>query len=242
MKILVAEDNTVTATLMTGILTRHGYDVVIARNGTEALSLLSSHPDIQGIITDIMMPGSSGLDLLRALQQHETWRSLPTIVTTVRDDPETVSKAASLGCREYILKPIRPARLVARLAKVFPQEKVTLESSDKVMSRYSMSPETYRKIAGGFAAQVEKAIADLQIAVMSPASFRRDDLIPLTESSTLLGAERLLAALEEASCGLVTKPSMPMQFGHLLEELDLVRKALSGRNGGQQTRPGPPQA
>ena len=48
MKILVAEDNAVTATLMTGVLTRHGYAVVLARNGSEALSLLRSDPDIQG--------------------------------------------------------------------------------------------------------------------------------------------------------------------------------------------------
>ena len=61
MKILVAEDNAVTATLMTGILTRHGYTVVLARNGTEALRLLGSDPGIQGVITDIMMPESGGL-------------------------------------------------------------------------------------------------------------------------------------------------------------------------------------
>ncbi len=70
MKILVAEDNAVTATLMMGVLSRAGHSVVLAPNGSEALELLRSNPDIQGVITDIMMPESSGLDLLQALQEH----------------------------------------------------------------------------------------------------------------------------------------------------------------------------
>ncbi len=72
MKILVAEDNAVTATLMTGILTRAGHSVVLARNGSEALELLRSNSDIQGVITDIMMPEASGLDLL---QDHQGRRN-----------------------------------------------------------------------------------------------------------------------------------------------------------------------
>jgi CheY-like chemotaxis protein len=162
MKILVAEDNAVTATLMTGILTRHGYTVVLARNGSEALRLLGSDPDIQGVITDIMMPESSGLDLLRALREHEAWRNLPTIVTTVRDDRETVAQAVSLGCKEYILKPVNPTQLIERVAKVFRQKSVILMSSSEVLDRYSLSSETYREIAEKFAAQVVQAIAVLQ--------------------------------------------------------------------------------
>ena len=162
MKILVAEDNAVTATLMTGILTRHGYTVVLAGNGSEALRLLASDPDIQGVITDIMMPESSGLDLLRAMQGHEVWRNLPTIVTTVRDDRETVAQAVALGCKDYVLKPVRPARLLERVTKVFGREKAILMDSRHVISRYSLSLEAYKRIAGNFTTQVDHTIAALQ--------------------------------------------------------------------------------
>ena len=104
MKILVVEDNTVTATLMTGILTRHGYTVVLARTASVALTQLGAEPDIQGVITDIMMPGSSGLDLLQALRTHQTWRNLPTIVTTGRN---------GLGDSLPVIPP-RPLRSVAK--------------------------------------------------------------------------------------------------------------------------------
>jgi CheY-like chemotaxis protein len=230
MKILVAEDNAVTATLMMGILTRHGYTVVLARNGSEGLSLLGSDPDIQGVITDIMMPESSGLDLLQALREHETWRNLPTIVTTVRDDPGTVTQAVSLGCKEYILKPIKPARLIERVTRVFRDKKVILMSSEEVIGQYSLSLETYRKIAKNVATQVDDTIVALQNWSTSQANVPSVAFIPLMESATLLGAERLMATLEDASPALGSQPLTPLQGAHLLEELQLVRKALSSQS------------
>lgn len=129
MKILVAEDNAVSGTLITGVLTRHGYTIVLARNGSEALGFLNSDPDIQGVITDIMMPESSGLDLLRALREHETWRSLPAIVITVRDDHETVAEAFALGCKDYLLKPIRPDLLLEKGGERLPARESNLDES-----------------------------------------------------------------------------------------------------------------
>jgi CheY-like chemotaxis protein len=231
MKILVAEDNAVAATLMTGVLTRHGYTVVLARNGSEALSLLRSHPDIKGVITDIMMPESSGLDLLRALRGHATWKNLPTIVTTVRDDRETVAEAVALGCKEYLLKPVRPARLIERVTKVFRQEKVILMSSAEVISRYSLSPETYRKIAENFAIQVDHTLAALQTWPADNTNVASVDFIAITEGATLLGAECLAATLEESSPAAGSSPLNPFQVAKLEEELQRVRKALSDQNG-----------
>jgi len=223
MKILVAEDNAVTATLMMGVLTHHGYTVVLARNGSEALRLLASNPDIQGVITDIMMPESSGLDLLRALQGHEVWRNLPTIVTTVRDDRETVAQAVSLGCKDYVLKPIRPARLLERVKRIFGQDKAVLMDSREVISRYSLSLEAYRRIAENFTTQVDHTIAALQNWSTNKANVPPVDFNQITEGAALLGAERLMVALEETSG---SPPLNPLQGARLLEELQLVRKEL----------------
>ena len=229
MKILVVEDNGVTAILMRGILTRHGYTVVLARSASQALSLLGSNSDIQGVITDIMMPGSSGLDLLQALRTHPTWRNLPTIVTTGRDDRETVVQAVALGCKEYILKPINPAQLIERVTKVFTQERVILMNSSEVLYRYSLNSETYQEIAKKFAAQVVQAIAVLQTWSTSPASVRCEEFTSIMESATLLGAERLVAAIEAVSPAFESTLLTPLQCASLLEELQLVRRALSAQ-------------
>jgi two-component system chemotaxis response regulator CheY len=227
MKILLAEDNAVTATLMKGILARHGYEVVLAHNGSEAVCLLGSVPDIEGVITDVMMPESSGLDLLRAMRENEAWRDLPAIVITVRDDGETVAEAAALGCKEYILKPIRPARLIERLAKVFRPDKVVLMSSAEVVSRYSLSPETYRKIARNFSVQIDQAIALVQGWPANQPVVDRGNFVPIVESATLMGAERLIAATEEVSSGDGSAQMTPQKCAHILDELKRVQQALS---------------
>jgi CheY-like chemotaxis protein len=231
MKILVAEDNAVTAMLMTGVLTRHGFTVILARNGSDALRLLGSDPGIQGVITDVMMPESGGLDLLRALQAHETWKKLPTIVTTVRDDRETVAQAVSLGCKDYILKPVRPAHLIERVMKVFGQQKVILMGSREVISRYALSPETYRQIAGNFTGQVDQAITTLQNWPPNGPIAAREDFTPIMESATLLGAERLTSVMEEVSAGGGSSLLTPDQCARILVELQQVREALGTQAG-----------
>jgi two-component system chemotaxis response regulator CheY len=231
MKILVVEDNAVTATLMAGILTRHGYTVVVARNGFEGLRLLGTHPDIRGMITDIMMPESSGLELLRSVRENAAWKNLPIIVTSARDDPETVAQAVSLGCTDYLLKPVRPARLIERVTKVFRQEKTILMGPAEVMNRYSLNLETYREIARNFATQVDQIIAALESWSTRDSTPIPPNFSQIIESAALLGAERLISTLDEALPSDGSPPLNPIQFARLLEDLQLVRKALRSHSG-----------
>jgi CheY-like chemotaxis protein len=227
MKILVAEDNAVTATLVKGILTRHGYTVVQAKNGLEAMHILASEPGIQGVITDIMMPESSGLDLLRAMRENDSWREIPTIVTTVRDDPETVAEAVHLGCKGYVLKPVRPAHLLERVVSLFGQEGAVLRDSQEIIRRYSLNEEGYRQIAVNFGLKIDAAVARLQSCSSNRSPVRREEFIPIVECATLLGAERLLAVLDDVSTNAGTAEiSLPMRV-RLLEEFRRVKQMLS---------------
>ena len=227
MKILLAEDNVITATLMRGILTRHGYTVVLARNGTEALSLLATEPGIKGVITDVMMPESSGLDVLRALREDKSRCDLPTIVTTVRDDKETVAEAVRLGCRGYILKPIRPSRLIETIMSVFGQERAILTHAAEVIERYSLNAEAYARIAKNFLVQVDQAIASLQSWEVDSPPVSRDQFIPIVEGATLLGADRLLAVMEEVSPASGSAQMTQDECTDIIEKLRQVRDALS---------------
>ena len=231
MKILVAEDNAVTATLMKGILTRHGYLVVQARNGLEAISALTADPGIQGVITDVMMPESSGLDILRAMRENDSWRELPTIVTTVRDDPGTVAEAVQLGCKGYVLKPVRAAQLIEKVVSIFGQEGAVLADSQEVIRRYSLEVEAYAQIARNFVAQIDQAVARLQSWSSDHTPVGRDEFTSIVETATLLGAERLLAILDEVSAaGGASKLDLPRRV-HLLEEMRQVKQMLRPHAG-----------
>ena len=226
MKILVVEDNPVTGTLMVGILTNSGHATRLAQSVSEALHLLSSEPDIEGVITDVMMPDVSGLDLLRTLRESPKWRDLPAIVTTVRDDRETVMQAAALGCKQYILKPINPAKLLEKVAQCFKQERVVLMNPGEVTSRFGLSPEVYPKIAKTFALQVDRAMAALENRRANPSVNSSIDFTQITEGATLLGAERLAAKLAEVSAETYGNWSCSPLVASLLHELQLVQEAL----------------
>ncbi len=229
MKILIAEDNPTTAVLMKGILTRQGYAVFLAGNALEAISVLTSEPDIQGVITDIMMPDSSGLDLLRAMNENDSWRKLPTIVTSVRDDRETVTEAARLGCKRYILKPVHPAQLIEIVVSIFGQEPAVLMDSSEVIRRYSLSVDAYRQIAGSFSLQIDEAAATLQTWSSNHSRVGRQEFTPIVESATLLGAERLLAVMAEVTTVAGT-PELKLSLRvRLLEELRAVKQRLSSQ-------------
>ena len=206
-----------------------GYTAVLARNGFNALCLLGTHPDVQGVITDIMMPESSGLNLLRAMREHESWRYLPAIVTTVRDDGETVAEAVRLGCKGYILKPVRPARLIERMVSIFGQDKVILISSPEIVSRYSLNPETYQRIARNFYLQIDQAIARLKCWSTNFPTLDREEFTPIVESATLLGAERLQAVLEAVSSVAGSPKLTPHKRARLMDELQQVRRVLGAQ-------------
>ncbi len=120
--ILVAEDEPVTLMALEHHLKNNGYTVHTAVDGREALSLLEYiTPDL--IITDIMMPFTSGLELIgivrSTIQQH-----VPIIVLSAIDEETTVMQAFSLDADDFITKPFTPNELSIRVKRLLNQYRV----------------------------------------------------------------------------------------------------------------------
>ena len=128
MPILIVEDNRASGKILEINLRNNGYATLVVRNGRQALECLQSTPDIELVITDIMMPEMNGLELLRAMKEHAEWKEIPVIMSTVIADSETVKKAAGMGCREYLAKPIIPAQLIQKVRKALEDKRVILQS------------------------------------------------------------------------------------------------------------------
>ncbi len=116
-KIVVAEDNPQIARLVTFKLEREGFEPVWARDGEEALALIREHrPDL--VVMDVMMPMMDGFEVLQALKMDECCRSIPVIMLTARAQEQDVLQGFGLGAEDYMVKPFRPAELVARIQKI----------------------------------------------------------------------------------------------------------------------------
>ncbi|MFQ5569394.1 MAG: response regulator [Rhodothermales bacterium] len=118
MKILVVEDNRVASLAIQRLLHRLGYDdIKEANNGRKALQHLDREP-FDLLITDWMMPGINGLDLVRHVRARENGHRLPILMVSVRGLPEDIQKAIAAGVDAYILKPLRRKILKKKIEKL----------------------------------------------------------------------------------------------------------------------------
>ncbi|HSU51055.1 MAG TPA: response regulator transcription factor [Segetibacter sp.] len=116
MKILVAEDEPLMLMAIEAKLKNEGFEVIGAQDGREALKILeTTTPDL--IITDILMPYTSGLELISIVKSDPN-KKLPIIVLSGLGQEDTVMEAFQLGADDFITKPFNPTELSVRVKRL----------------------------------------------------------------------------------------------------------------------------
>ena len=114
MRILVVEDDTDLALLLTYNLEAEGYIAESAHCGDDAeLRLAESPPDL--VILDWMLPGVTGIEICARLRARNETRSLPVIMLTARGEEAERVQGFSAGADDYVVKPSSVAELMARV-------------------------------------------------------------------------------------------------------------------------------
>ena len=104
MRILIVDDEEVLRDVLDAVLRREGFEVVMAVSGEEALAVLDEDDNIDLVILDIMLPGISGIDTLRAVRISNP--NLPVIVITAFSSIDGAIEAMKHGAFHYIPKPL----------------------------------------------------------------------------------------------------------------------------------------
>ena len=112
IKILVADDESRMRKLVSDFLSKEGYTIIEAADGTEAVDLFFNTKDIALVITDVMMPGLDGWQVLKEIREYS---KVPVIMLTAKGDERDELQGFDLGADEYISKPFSPKILVARV-------------------------------------------------------------------------------------------------------------------------------
>lgn len=109
-RVLVVDDNQDIRELVAHILDADGFHVFSAENGEGALAILRSN-EIDLILLDVMMPGTSGLEVLAEIRTGslKRLREVPVIMITAMASTDDVDKALAIGANSYIVKPFRGA-------------------------------------------------------------------------------------------------------------------------------------
>ena len=139
-RILIVDDQPMNVDILKTRLAVHGYELLTATDGAEALAVASAQqPDL--ILLDIMMPKIDGIEVCQRLKADASLPFMPIIMVTARADSKDIVAGLNAGADEYLTKPVDQAALVARV---------------KSMLRIKALHDTVREQAAHLEAQAEQ--------------------------------------------------------------------------------------
>ena len=116
-KILVVEDDQSISDLISLHLKKNNFEYLVVHNGEDALSQLDTFmPDF--VILDWMIPGLSGLEVLRRIRNKQEYKNLPILMLTAKNSEQDKIISFESGLDDYITKPFLPSELIARVKAI----------------------------------------------------------------------------------------------------------------------------
>ena len=123
-QILVVEDDKNTRKLMEAILTRYGYEPLMAKDGVEALEVLD-HKHVDLIILDVMMPRMDGYEFTNTLRM--AGNNIPILMVTARETQNDKKRGFIVGADDYMVKPVDEEEMILRIAALLRRSKIAGE-------------------------------------------------------------------------------------------------------------------
>lgn len=112
--ILCVDDEMRNLSLLEAVLTPRGYQTMLAQDGHTALAMLRNER-VDLVLLDVMMPNMTGFEVCRRIKADSTTRAIPVLFVTYLEDTSVETRGLELGAADYLVKPIVPAVLQARV-------------------------------------------------------------------------------------------------------------------------------
>jgi two-component system response regulator PilR (NtrC family) len=186
LRVMIVDDEEVLRDVLEVVLRREGFEVVLAESGEQALNMLDGE-EVDLIILDVMLPGISGIDTLRAIRISNP--TLPVVVITAFSSIDGAIEAMKFGAFHYIPKPFKNEEVVLTVNKALEQRRLSWENERlkaELSEKYS-----YANIIGK--SETMRKVFEL-IRLASPS---RSNILITGESGT--GKELVAKAIHHAS-------------------------------------------
>jgi len=116
-KVLIADDEPNILISLEFLMKREGHQVVVARDGDEALAAIRrERPDL--VLLDVMMPGKTGFEVCAAVRADESLAATKIVLLTAKGRDTDVAKGSALGADAYVTKPFSTRDLAARVREL----------------------------------------------------------------------------------------------------------------------------
>ena len=114
-KILIVDDSPTERYYLTAILERNGFTVTTAENGDDAMAKIKAdRPEL--ILMDVVMPGANGFQVTRSIAKDPELADVPIIICSTKNQETDRIWGLRQGARDYLVKPVDEAQLLARIA------------------------------------------------------------------------------------------------------------------------------
>lgn len=118
-RILIVDDSPTEMYKLTGMLEKHGHQVLQAGNGADGVALARQEkPDL--VLMDIVMPGLNGFQATRQLTKDPETQGIPVIVVTTKDQETDMLWASRQGAKGYLTKPVDEDALTDKIKELLP--------------------------------------------------------------------------------------------------------------------------
>ena len=166
--ILLVEDNPDLSLFIETILEDY-YNVLTASNGQEALEQLAQSPEVQLIVSDVMMPVMDGFQLLEALKTSPTYKNLPVIMLTARASLKDKLKALRIGVDDYLTKPFVKEELISRIENLLRNAQGRKEIITYEVEETIVKPESLEMTQADL--EIQKWLDDLEQVILKNIEF-----------------------------------------------------------------------
>jgi len=230
MSVLIVDDNEVLLILLDKMLQAQNYTTVWAASGVEAWNILGSNPDVRLVISDIVMPEMTGLELLSRMKKSVVFRDIPVILCTVLADAENVRQGAMLGCHSYLVKPLQREHLLQKINQALAGTKPVMASLRLIQAKYGLERQNCADIMKAFRKLLKAQIDALEAHIKSPTQRLPPVLLrQLSEGASILGAEQLEMRILEMTRAIETKVDLDLQAQRLLRDMRYLASVLDAQ-------------
>jgi adenylate cyclase len=218
--LLVVDDNPMNRDMLARRLTRRGYTVTVAEDGYQALAMIEAQP-FDLVLLDIMMPGISGLDVLKAIRQRYAVTDLPVIMATAKDQSEDIVAALQLGANDYVTKPLDFPVVLARTQTQLSLKRA-MQEIQRLAAQLELRNRFIRETFGRYLTdEVVTSLLDSPEGLQLGGEKRRvtmliSDLRGFTSLSGRLAPEQVMAMLNRY---LGTMVEIIMQYQGTIDEI-----------------------
>lgn len=196
VKVLVVDDDRVSRTILCRILQKGGYQVIEAENSEQALEQIVLDRGIDIVVSDIMMPGDDGFELIRRIRDNPALYDVLILLCSSLRDRDTVLKAREASVAGYIAKPFQEKYVLEAFRSVAKNLPPPMDNRLEVSKRLGIDGKTYKVMVDEFLNALSQQIDELK-ALEDPAGIdkSKESLNNLRVNAQALGAGRIEEAI-----------------------------------------------